>query len=68
MKNYKWKFTDNETEPDYPVTLACINCGDKETLSGEYCEFHEIDKNSYKCFECDSYDPSNDLPGGHPGV
>lgn len=68
MKKYKLKSTDIETEPDYPVTLTCIDCGDKEQLSGEYCEFHNIDNSNYKCSECDGYDPSNDLPGGHPCI
>jgi hypothetical protein len=55
MKNNLYKIrkdTDYETEPDYAVRLICIVCGSKETLSGEYCDFYEIDNTNFKCQEC----------------
>lgn len=43
---------DLETEPDYPVTLKCIECGDRVVLSGEFVEFHGIDNTNYVCIDC----------------
>lgn len=56
MKTYKHKYTDLETEPDYPVTLTCKSCGDKQTVSGQECEYLEIDTKNYLCADCDPCD------------
>jgi hypothetical protein len=54
MKDYKHKNTDFETEPDYPMTLICIECGGKQTVSGEEAEFNEIDNSNFVCHNCQS--------------
>lgn len=52
MKPYKHKYTDLETEPDYPVTFKCIQCGCKDTVSGQEAEFYEVDSSNYMCSDC----------------
>ena len=52
MKHYKHKSVDLETEPDYPITLKCIECGCKDTVSGEEAEFHGVDGSNYLCSDC----------------
>ncbi len=68
MKPYKHKYTDNETEPDYPLTLRCFNCFKRETVSGEEAEYHNITNENFLCQECNGYDPADDSPGGHPAI
>lgn len=46
------KNTDPETESDYPVTLPCIECGDKQTVSGKEAEEHGIDNTNFVCHNC----------------
>jgi predicted RNA-binding Zn-ribbon protein involved in translation (DUF1610 family) len=65
MIKYKHKNTDLETEPDYPVTFSCIKCGDKNILSGEHCEYHEINQVNFVCEDCLPYDSHADLPCAH---
>ena len=52
MKTYKHKYTDLETEPDYPVTLTCKWCNAKQTVSGQEIEFLEIDVKDFICEDC----------------
>lgn len=60
MKPYKHKSTDLETEPDYPVTLTCKECGYKQTVSGQELESLEINikkkLKNYLCADCDPFD------------
>lgn len=52
MKPYKHKTTDLETEPDYPITLICIECGAKEQVSGQEAQHREIDNSNFVCHNC----------------
>ncbi len=56
MKNYKHRYTDLETEPDYPVTLKCKECDYVQTVSGQEAEFLEIDVKNFLCADCDPCD------------
>ncbi len=43
---------DYETEPDYGITLVCIECGTHEVISGQHAEHHSIDNSNFVCINC----------------
>lgn len=61
MKAYKYKYVDFETEPDYPATFKCIECGIKETVSGQEAEAYGVNSSNYMCSDC-----FTDLPNKFP--
>jgi len=54
MKNkQKIRLTkDNETEPDYGVTLKCIYCDMYHAVSGQWADFNEVDNTNFVCHDC----------------